>query len=268
MRDLRGSDPRPLPDGLAIPAEDWHQPPTSVRSPFLALLKRVEVLEARVHRDSSNASRPPSPDAPAQQRQRRRQAAERRKPGAQPGHPVQQQGLVEPTASVSLLPETCTCGHREFAEGMLSHIHQGIEFPIMRPEVTHGRLYQGQGLACGTRCTASLPAAHARGYGPRLTGCLGERAGIVGASRSAVHALCAAGFSSALSPGALQNMVERVSEAMGPHDTAIGEVARTSVGHDMDETSWLLHGERQWLWGMAHPAVAYFQRHHTVPQPP
>ena len=29
----------------------------------------------------------------------------------------------------------------------------------------------------------------------------------------------------------------------------------------IDETSWLLHGPRPWLWVMAHPAVAYFQIH-------
>lgn len=29
----------------------------------------------------------------------------------------------------------------------------------------------------------------------------------------------------------------------------------------MDETSWLLHGERQWWWGMAPPAVASCQRY-------
>jgi transposase len=29
----------------------------------------------------------------------------------------------------------------------------------------------------------------------------------------------------------------------------------------IDETSWLLHGTRQWLWIMANPAVAYFQIH-------
>ena len=60
MSDLRGSEPMPLPDGRAIPAEDWHQTPTSVRSHFLSLLKRVETLEARVNRDSSNSSRPPT----------------------------------------------------------------------------------------------------------------------------------------------------------------------------------------------------------------
>jgi len=38
-------------------------------------------------------------------------------------------------------------------------------------------------------------------------------------------------------------------------------VARTSLVNYIDETSWLLHGDRQWLWVMANPAVAYFQIH-------
>jgi len=29
----------------------------------------------------------------------------------------------------------------------------------------------------------------------------------------------------------------------------------------VDETSWLMHGERHWLWVMAHLGVAYFQMH-------
>jgi transposase len=169
--------------------------------------------------------------------------------------------LLEPTSSVSLLPDACACGHREFAEVTLSHTHQVIELPVIRPEVTHWMLYQGQCLACGTLCKASLPAEYASGYGPRLTGFIGEMAGIVGASRSAVQDLCASVFSIALSQGAIQNMVDRVSEAIGPHYTAIGEVARTSLVNYIDETSWLLHGDRQWLWVMANPAVAYFQIH-------
>ena len=102
----------------------------------------------------------------------------------------------------------------------------------MRPDVTHWRLYQGRCLACGTLCKASLPSEHASGYGPRLTGFVGELAGIVGASRSAVQALCASVFSIALSKGAIQKMVDRVSEAIGPHYTAIGEVARASLVKD------------------------------------
>jgi transposase len=79
-------DPVPLPDGLSIPAEDWRQTPISVRHQVLSLLKQVEALEARLNRDLSNSSRPPSTDSLSKNRQRRVQAAERRKPGAKPGH--------------------------------------------------------------------------------------------------------------------------------------------------------------------------------------
>jgi transposase len=84
---------------------------------------------------------------------------------------------------------------------------------------------------------------------------------MVGASRSAIQDLCASVFSLALSKGALHKMVDRVSEAIVPHYMAIGAVARTSLVNDIDETSWLMHGDRHWLWVMANPAVASCQIH-------
>jgi transposase len=68
-------------------------------------------------------------------------------------------------------------------------------------------------------------------------------------------------FGIPLSKGAIQKMVDRVSAAILPHYTAIGEVTRTSLVNYIDETSGLLHGDRQWLWVMANPFVAYFQIH-------
>jgi transposase len=142
-----------------------------------------------------------------------------------------------------------------------SHRHQVIELPLMRPEVTHWLLHQGRCLSCGTLCTASLPTEQRSGYGPRLTGCIGEMAGIVGARRSAVQALCASVFGIPLSTGAIQKMVDRVSTALLPHYTAMADVAHASLVNDIDETSWLVHGDRHWLWGMAKPQVAYFPMH-------
>jgi len=84
---------------------------------------------------------------------------------------------------------------------------------------------------------------------------------MVGASRSAVQDLCASVLSIPLSKGAIQKMVDRVSEAILPHYRALGEVARTSQVNYIDETSWLMHGNRHWLWVMANPEVAYFQIH-------
>jgi transposase len=54
-------------------------------------------------------------------------------------------------------------------------------------------------------------------------------------------------------------MVDRVSEALAPHDTAISAVARAAPVNYMDETLWLMHGDRHWLWVMVHPEVVYFQ---------
>jgi transposase len=254
-------DTVPLPDGLDIAAADWQQTPPHVRRVLLTLLKRLEALEARLHQDSSNSSRPPSTDSPEKKRHRRMPVADRHKPGAKPGHSGHPQTLLEPTASVSLFPDACACGQRGLVELTPYHVHQVIELPVIHPEVTHWLLHQGRCLACGTLCKASLPVERASGYGPRLTAYVGEMAGMVGASRSAVQALCASVFGISLSKGAIQKMVDRVAEAILPHYTAIGAVARTAPVNYIDETSWLTSGDRRWLWVMANPAVAYFQGH-------
>jgi transposase len=256
-------EPAALPEGLGIPAEDWQQTPQSVRLVVLTLLQRLEALETRLNQNSSNSSRPPSTDTPSTKRQRRVPAAERRKPGGKPGHPGHPQLLLAPTSTVALFPEGCPCGHHELAELRPYHTHQVIELPVIRPDVTHWLLHQGWCLSCGALCKASMPAEQESGYGPRLTGFIGEMAGIVGASRSAVQDLCASVFGIPLSKGAIQKMVNRVSEALVPHYTAIGEVARAASVNYIDETSWLLHGERHWLWVMANPEVAYFQIYPT-----
>ena len=129
--------------------------------------------------------------------------------------------------------------------------------------MTHWLLHQGRCLSCGTLCKAPLPSEQASGYGPRLTGFIGEMAGIVGASRSAVQALCASVFGIPLSKGAIQKMVDRVSEAIMPHYTPLERWLAPLPVNYIDETSWLMHGDRHWLWVMANPEVAYFQIHPT-----
>jgi hypothetical protein len=54
-------------------------------------------------------------------------------------------------------------------------------------------------------------------------------------------------------------MVDRVSEAIMPSYTAMGEVAHASLVNYIDATAWLTGGDRRWLWVMAHPLVADFQ---------
>ena len=264
MSDL--IDPTPLPEGLSIPVEDGQQTPLRVRMVMRTLLNRLEALAARVHRDSSNARRPPSTDSAETKRQRRTTAADRRQPGGTPGHPGHPQVLVAPPATVALFPDACAWGHHEGAALTPYHPPQVLELPLMRPEGPHWMLSQGRCRACGTRGTVPVPSAHASGYGPRLTGGGGERAGRVGASRSAGQDLCASVLRIPLSTGAIQQRGERGAEAIVPHDAASGAVARTASVNYLAETAWRTHGTRHGLWGMANPEVAYVQSPATAPR--
>jgi hypothetical protein len=85
---------------------------------------------------------------------------------------------------------------------------------------------------------------------------VGELAGRVGASRSAVQALCASVVGLPLSTGALQQLGERGAAAIVPHDETRGQVARQAPVNSRDEPSGLLHGDRHWLGVMAHPLGA------------
>ena len=78
--------------------------------------------------------------------------------------------------------------------------------------------------------------------------------------------LCASVFSIPLSKGAIQKMINRVSEALVPHYEAIGRVARATPVNHLDETSWFTQGVKHWLWVMTNPLVAYFQIHRTRSQ--
>ncbi len=115
-----------------------------------------------------------------------------RNPETLSGH---RQVLLEPTTTISLLPAPCGCGQSGVNNLSAYQTHQVIELPVIRPEVTHWRLHQGQCLSCGKTCKASLPREHATGYGPRLTAFVGEMSGIVSISRSAVQDLCGSVFS-------------------------------------------------------------------------
>ena len=182
--------PPPLPEGRGISAAAWHQTPLRVRLGGLTLLKRLAALEARLPHDASNSRRPPSPEAPATKRQRRRPGAERRKPGANPGHRGHPPVLLAPTAPIALFPDACPCGPRRLADLTRDHPHQVIALPGIQPEVMPWLLSQGRCLSCGTLGTVTGPSDQGSGAGPRRTGVGGEMAGMVGASRSAGPALC------------------------------------------------------------------------------
>jgi transposase len=248
--------------------QDWEQTPPAVqaylrtvRNELGQLQDRVETLEARLRQNSTTSHRPPSSDNPYKKPRQHTAATTPRKAGGKPGHLGHRQVLLPPTTVQELRPERCACGNTTFALTTPYHTHQVIELPPIALEVTHWVLHQGWCQACGRWSQAHVPAAHATGYGPRFSALMGELAGTYGNGRRMVQTFCASVLQVPISLGAIQKVLNRVTQAIAPHYVAIATQARQSAVNYIDETSWFCMHTLHWLWVMASERVAFYMIH-------
>jgi transposase len=252
-----------LPKGFPISEEEWEQTPTAVRAFVLQqdeliaqLVKRVEEQEVKLGQNSRNSNRPPSTDPPY--RREKKESKGTGKPGAKQGHKGHQQPLLTPTEVVPVPPKPCACGCQEFDNLRAFYTHQHIELPEIEMQITHFVLQEGECTSCGRICKGVVPEGFQVGYGPRLTGFIGELSGSQRSSRSAVKELCQSVLRIPISIGGIQRCVDRVSQAILPYYEAIACRARSVKVNFIDETPWYQHGVLAWLWVMVNTQVAFF----------
>lgn len=262
--------PNPLPDMLWAPPfsqEEWAITPPSVQDHLLSLHKRVaqltqqvEALQARLDKTSQTSHKPPSSDSPFQKpkRQAHRTGAPR---GGRQGHPGSGPLLLEPTDVHLIEPGPCVCGQGELVALAPYHTHQVIELPPIELQVDHVILHQGTCSACGKQLKAQLPPAHSSGYGPRLSAWIAELAGMRRLSRRAIQDMCRSVLRLPMSLGAIQNVIDRASQAILPHYEAIATLARHATVGYIDETPWYFQHTLHWLWTMTPDTVSLFLIH-------
>jgi transposase len=97
--------------------QDWAATPEAVRkflvslvSSQAALEKRIEELEKKLNKNSSNSSKPPSSDNPYKEKPKKNKKI-RKKKKLRKGY---QQKMREPTEVKNLKPEACICGNTKF----------------------------------------------------------------------------------------------------------------------------------------------------------
>jgi transposase len=264
----------PLPEsanpGWPFPftPHDWDQTPPAVQAYLRTvhdalgqLQERVETLEARLQQNSTTSHRPPSSDSPYKKPRQRPTVTTPRKAGGKPGHLGHRQALFPPTTVQELRPERCPCGNTTFALTRPYYTHQVLELPPIAMEVTHWVLHQGWCPDCGRWSKAQVPAAHATGYGPRFSALMGEIAGAYGNGRRIVQTFCASVLHVPISLGAIQKVLDRVSQAIEPHYTAIATQTRSALVNYIDETPWFLTHTLQWLWVMVSDTAAFYMIH-------
>ena len=149
---------------------------------------RIEELEAQLAQNSSNSSRPPSSDTPAERLARSKPKGSGRPRGGQKGHKGHRRKLIPPeqvTRSKDLYPEQCGRCERPLAPTVdpAPVIHQVVEIPEIKPDVSEYRQHR-QTCSCGHVTCAKLPAGVPTGMcGPRLMALIGLLTGAYHLSR-------------------------------------------------------------------------------------
>jgi transposase len=264
----------PLPElthtGWPFPftPQDWEYTPPAVQAYLRAmcdelgqLQDRVATLEARLTQNSTTSHRPPSSDSPYKKPRQRPTATTPRKAGGKPGHPGHRQALLPPSTVHEVRPERCSCGNTTLTLLRPYHTHQVLELPPIVMEVTHWVLHQGWCVECGRWTKAQVPTEHATGYGPRFSALMGEVAGTYGNGRRMVQTFCASVLRVPISLGAIQKVLDRVTQAIDPYYVAIATQARQSSVNYIDETPWYCLNALEWLWVMASERVAFYMIH-------
>ena len=265
MPDSDKNAPAQTKENLQFPfsEEDWANTPASVQefliyliSSHAALEKRIEELEKRLNKNSSNSNKPPSSDNAFEEKPKKKSKSKKKK--RRKGF---RQKMLEPTEVKNIIPELCICGNTHFDNASPYYTHQVIELPEIKMEVTHFVLHKGQCPCCGKVNKAVVPNEHRTGYGPRLSAMIAQMTGNMGDSRTLIQDYCTSVLGFHISLGAIQKVIDRASEAIKLHYESIGKEARQASVNYIDETSHRRKEKLEWLWVMANTAVAFFMIH-------
>ena len=193
---------------------------SKLRLANVALEKRIEELEKRVNKNSSNSDRPPSSDNPYKNKEKKEKGPKKKKRKRRKGF---RQQMLKPTKVEELPPESCVCGNTKFDKTVPYYTHQVIELPEIEMEVTHFVLHKGECPCCGKVNKAVVPKEHRTGFGPRLSAMIAEMAGNQGDSRTIIQDFCSSVLGFHISLGAIQKVIDRASEAIKPHYEVFGK---------------------------------------------
>lgn len=233
-------------------------------------LERITALEienaelrARLGQNSQNSSRPPSSDPPGTPREPKEPTGRAR--GGQPGHKGHKRQRLPADQVVSVVPSRCgRCQRPLLGRDPDPWIHQVVELPEIRPDVTDYELHE-LGCECGARTRASLPAGVPQGaFGPRLMAAVALCTSRFHMPKRMAQEFLRDMLGIEVALGSISKMEQSVSEAIAaPVEEARSAVREQDVAHQ-DETGWhegIEQGRkgRAWLWVAVTALVTVFR---------
>jgi transposase len=235
-----------------------------------AEIQRLHAEIARLKKDSSTSSKPPSSDivkpprpAPASGKRRKRRR------GGQPGHPRHSRPLFTPDqvdhAWTYEWPASEMGDEWEPLDEF--RVLQQVELVEKLFEVTEhrARLYRSQ--ITGEIIAAALPedVRLAGLVGPRLTALLAFQKGACHMSYASIQTFLKDVFGLPLSTGQIAKIVQKASAALGGAHAELEAVLPRQTAMNIDETGHPENGKKLWTWGFHAPGPQGFTWFHIDP---
>jgi len=239
----------------------------TAKSIIRILVQRIRELEervARLERNSSNSSKPPSSDITKPKHEQR--CPGERKIGGQAKHPGKQREMLPSDkvddTKVLPAPEDCPeCGHKlEPGKDSDEIVQQTVELKEKPVEVIEYHRPGKWCSHCGKMHYAALPPDVIDGelFGPRLQALMAYMKGNLGASYTELAQFCSEVLGITVSRGMLCRVIARASQALAvPYAELEAHIPKENA-LNIDESGWYDSGKRYWVWLFCTNLVALF----------
>lgn len=220
-----------------------------------AEVRRLSEIIARLSKNSSNSSKPPSSDIvkpPKASKPKSRR--KKRKIGGQPGHAKHEREPFTPDELDGVLDyelNCCPCcGGGVRPQRSKARVVQQIEIISKPVEIIEHRAQGGWCRRCQRVVYATLPAPVEHGglLGPQITALVAYLKGVCHASFSTIRKFFRDVLKITISRGQLVKVIQKVSTALSPAYEALGAAVAFESVLNVDETGHKENGKRLWTW--------------------
>jgi transposase len=224
---------------------------------------RIEVLEEKLRKSSSNSSKPPSSDGPARKaKQKSKKKRSGRKPGGQPGHVKHEREMVPPEhvdESTEAWPEQCEhCQVQLPKVSADAKVYQQFEIPVIKPLVRQITAHEVNCPGCGLRNRAPTTQEQRCGYGPRVDAVVTTLMGNAAVSKRAAAEIINEMFSVPISAASVVAAQTRASDAMAQPVEEARVAAKTQQVKNADETRTKEKNKYGYMWVVVTSTVVVF----------
>jgi transposase len=231
------------------------------------LVKRLNVLEAKLEKNSRNSSKPPSSDGPGRKPKSLR-GTSGAKPGAQPGHKGKTLKRVAHPDHIEIHPvaPVCdACGHQIDSAriSVLSEGRQVIDLPPTRFVVTEHRVQIAQ-CACGKRHSGVFPesVSQAVQYGPQIRAAAVYLTQYQQLPVARTAQALADLFGVRVSAGTVQQSIDEAAALLAPAVRQISETLREQPVVHFDESAMRVGRAPYWLHLAWTRTLSWYGAHH------